>query len=81
MINARFLERKICNPFVNVADRLKILWPVAMARSVDSHSNLAALVLFPAAGSGILISILGLGMCTLFVFCPESSLAVALTLC
>ena len=35
---------------------------------------------FPA-GSGILISVLGLGVCPSYVFCPVLSLAEALTLC
>ena len=37
-------------------------------------------VRFPA-GSGILISVLGLGACPLSVFCPVLSAAEALTLC
>ena len=54
---------------------------VAVAWSVEClPSNPAARVRFPA-GSGILIAILGLGVCPLFVFCPVLSRAEALTLC
>ena len=43
---------------------------VAVAWSVESlPSNPAAGVQIPA-GSGILIYVLGLGVCSLFVFCP-----------
>ena len=54
---------------------------VAVAWSVEFLvSNLAARVRFPA-GSGILISVLGLGVCPLSVFCPVLSSVEALTLC
>ena len=54
---------------------------VALAWSVESlPSNTAAWVRFPAE-SGILISVLGLGVCPLSVFCPVLSPAEALTLC
>ena len=54
---------------------------IAVAWSVESvPSNPAARVRFPA-GSGILIPILGLGVCPLSVFCPVLSPAEALTLC
>ena len=43
-------------------------------------SNPAARVRFPA-GSGILISILGLGVCSLPLFCPVLCLADALIFC
>ena len=53
----------------------------AVAWSVESlPSNPAARVRFPA-GSGILISVLGLGVCPLSVFFPVLSSAEALTLC
>ena len=61
---------------------------VAMAWSLESLlSNPAARVRFPAArvriqtGSGILISVLGLGLCSLSVFYSVLSSAEALTLC
>ena len=54
---------------------------VAVAWAVESlPSNPAARVRFPA-GLGILISVLGLGVCPLPVFCPVLSSAEALTLC
>ena len=54
---------------------------VAVVWSVDSlTSNPAARVRFQA-GSGILISVLGLGGCPSSVFCPVLSSAEALTLC
>ena len=54
---------------------------VAMAWSVESlPSNPAARVGFPA-GTGILIYVLGLGVCPLSVFCPVLSSAEDLTLC
>ena len=53
---------------------------VAVAWSVESlPSNPAARVRFPS-GSGILIPILGLGVCHLSVFCTVLSAAEALTL-
>ena len=58
---------------------LKKRMSVAVAWSVDTlPSNPAARVRFPGE-SGILISILGLGVS--FVFCPVLSLVVALTFC
>ena len=52
-----------------------------VARSVDSLPSIpAARVRFPA-GSGILIPILGLGVCPLSVFCPVLSPAEILLLC
>ena len=54
---------------------------VAEAWSVEFlPSNPAARVRFPV-GSGILISVLGLGVCPLSAFCPVLSPAKALTLC
>ena len=54
---------------------------VAMAWSVESMpSNPAAQVRF-LAGSGILISVLGLSVCTLSLFRPVLSTVEALTLC
>ena len=52
-----------------VVDRVSAFQPGAAAR-----------VRFPA-GSGILISVLGLGVCPLSEFCPVLSSAEALTLC
>ena len=53
---------------------------VAVEWSVESLPfNPAARVRFPA-GSGILISVLELGVCYLSVFCPVLSSAEALTL-
>ena len=54
---------------------------IAVARLVEFlPSNPVARVRFPL-GSGILISILALGVCPLTVVCPVLSLAVALTFC
>ena len=56
------------------------------AQSRNNHSINSLLIRrrgvirFPA-GSGILISVLGLGVCPLSVFCPVLSPAEALTLC
>ena len=56
-------------------------WSVAVAWSVESlPSNPLARVRFPA-GSGILIPILGLGVCPFSVFCLVLSSAEVLTLC
>ena len=62
------------------------LGSVAVAWSVESLPfNPGARVRFPAArvrfpaGSGILISVLGLGVCPLSVLCPVLSSAEALT--
>ena len=52
-----------------------VVWPVE-----SLPSNPAARVRFPA-GSGILISVLGLGVCPFSLFCPVLSSAEALTLC
>ena len=54
---------------------------IAVAWSVESlPSNPAVRVRFPT-GSGILISVLGLGVRPLSVFCPVFYSAEALTLC
>ena len=52
-----------------------------VARTIEYLPSIPPVrVRFPVK-SGILISILGRGVCPLFVFCPVLSLAVALTLC
>ena len=76
-----YIQEKRAMIFLNFYSSSYICSSVCLVWSVESlPSNSAPRVRFPV-GSGILIFILGLGVCTFYLFCLVLSLAVALSFC